>query len=171
VIAVELAARLGADLGFESADDVTAALAEAVPAFAGITPATLKASRDGLLAATEAADVVAHGAPAVPTQGGYEFRLVVSRKLYDGGVAVTKSPDLAGIAAGASVHLHPLDAERFPATVRVASARGAVALPLVADAGVPRGIAWIPANQPDVSAGDLIDRTAVITDVRVESLP
>jgi len=171
VIAVELAARLGADLGFESTDDVTAALADAVPAFAGITPASLKASRDGLLVTSEAATAAAYEAPAVPTQGGYEFRLVVSRKLYDAGIAVAKSPDLAGIAAGASVHLHPLDAERFPATVRVASARGALALPLVPDAGVPRGIAWIPANQPDVSAGDLIDHSAVVTDVRVESLP
>jgi hypothetical protein len=34
---------------------------------------------------------------------------------------------------------------------------------------VPRGAAVIVVNQPDVSATDLIDATAVVTDVRVET--
>jgi NADH-quinone oxidoreductase subunit G len=171
MIAVELAARLGADLGIDSTEQATALLAEEVPAFAGVTADALRAARDGVLVARDAPVRVTTVAPDVPSQGGYEFRLVVSRKLYDAGVAVQHSPDLVGLAPGARLHLHPLDAERYPGTVKVSTSRAAVALAVDADPGVPRGVAWVAYNQPDAAVGELLQLTASVTDVRVESLP
>jgi hypothetical protein len=45
-----------------------------------------------------------------------------------------------------------------------------VVLAVEADPAVQRGTVWVPFNQPGSSAGDLIDVTAVITDVRIENL-
>ena len=39
----------------------------------------------------------------------YDYRLVVSRKLYDNAVGTVRSPSLAPLAPGAAAHLHPLD--------------------------------------------------------------
>jgi hypothetical protein len=39
-----------------------------------------------------------------------------------------------------------------------------------ADARLPRGVAWLPFNQPDAAAGTLIDSTASVIDLHVENL-
>ena len=43
-------------------------------------------------------------------------------------------------------------------------------LPLVADAGVPRGSLQVPFNVAGTALTDIIDATAAATDVRVERL-
>jgi predicted molibdopterin-dependent oxidoreductase YjgC len=174
MIAVELAERLGHDLGFTSLDDVTRELAVTVDAFAPATHAALAGSRDGvLLELTDALTLQPSGIEP-PPGNAYEYRLVVSRKLYDAGQGVAHSRSLAHLAPGTRLHLHPLDADRLGATegsrVKVTSTRTTLTLQVQPDAAIARGSAWVAFNQPDTSAAELIDADAWAIDVKVESL-
>jgi NADH-quinone oxidoreductase subunit G len=174
MIAVELAAALGHDLGIESVADAQAGLASTVPAFAPVTATTMAAARDGVLLARPTGRRVPVDAPAVPALSGYGHRLVVSRTLYDQAVGTVHSPSLAKLAGGATVHVHPLDCERLGVTtgteVKVTGTQTSVVLGVVADARVPRGTAWAPFNRPGADVRVLLDGSASVVDVRLESL-
>ena len=109
----------------------------------------------------------------IEERNSYDYRLVVSRKLYDNAVGTAKSPSLAHLASGSQLHLHSLDVERVGSTdgadVKVTSKRASMVFTVVADDTVVRGSAWVPFNQPGPSIGELIDSTEAVTDVRVES--
>jgi NADH-quinone oxidoreductase subunit G len=221
IIAAELAAALGADLGLESIDAIRSEIATVAPAYAGLTPELIDAvaSADGLVvpllgestepgeptgaspasvaegrdqAANEteadetAVEVVASGPtpPALlvftpgpsadpPPLDRYSLRLVATRKLYDQGVAVQHSPSLAGLAPGSLLAVNPYDFDRLGVSkgdqVRLHSSRADLRAEIVADADLPRGAAAVMFNQSDLDAGALIDATARVTDVRVET--
>jgi NADH-quinone oxidoreductase subunit G len=155
LIASDLAAQLGGDIGISSFEDAAAQVVAANAA----AEATVR--------------VFTTAGTSAPSQNGYELRLVVTRKLYDDGVAVRTSEHLAKLAPGVVLHLSPTDANRLGVTadtwLKVSNARGSLRVPAVADAGVPKGIAQLSFNQPDASAGSLIDAAALVTDVTVES--
>ncbi len=116
----------------------------------------------------------APGAPEpVPSLDGYSLRLIATRKLYDGGTLVAHSPSLAGLAPGTRLRLHPSDFDRLGiapgSRVKVSSARGTVSVQAAADAGVPRGSAHLTVNQPGGDPAALIDATAPVTDIRIET--
>ena len=166
MIASELAARLGHDLGFSSVDDVTAAITQRVPAYAAAASGTgIAIGEFGTLPA-------AAGDDQIPS--GYDFRLVVSRKLYDRAVGTAMSPSLAKLAIGAGARVHPLDLPRVGVEdgteVKLISASGSVVLPLVCDPTVQRGTIWAPFNQAGADISDIVDSSAAVTDVRVERL-
>jgi NADH-quinone oxidoreductase subunit G len=171
MIAAELALELGTDLGYGSSSDVTADIAANVVGYSEIASAV----GDGVLAGANP-DLPAFDRPelVVPERNAYDFRLVVSRVLYDKAIGTQQSPSLAQLARGASVHVHPLDLERVGTTdgrdVRVASTRTSIVLRAVADASVIRGTAWVPFNQPGPNVGELIDCFAAVNDVRIETL-
>jgi NADH-quinone oxidoreductase subunit G len=179
MIAVELGLMIGdhsfgADhplRGVSTVEDVTALIASSVPAYAGATVATLTGNDDGVVTTTDLAppEPVAF---SVPGRNSYDYRLVVSRKLYDDAVGTQMSPALANLAPGPSVHVHPLDLDALGVAagddVKVVSARAAAVLPIRADAMVPRGVAWAPFNQRGGTIEDLIDALAPTTDVRIE---
>ncbi len=174
MIAAGVAAELGSDLGWAGVGDVTAAIAEGVPALAAATPSAMASARDGVVAAAPPGDGTGAIAPAVPARNSYDFRLVVSRKLYDAAVGTQMTPHLAPLAPGAAAHLHPLDLERVGvapgADVKLSSPRASVVMPAAADPAVLRGTVWVPFNQPGGNVGELIDLDAAVTDVRIESL-
>lgn len=173
MIATELALELGHDLGFLTVDDVTAEIAATVPAYAAATPAALDATNEGVLAVGQAGDLPEPVTVEQPPNS-YDYRLVVSRKMYDAAVGTAMSPALAPLAIGAGAHLHPLDLDRIGepegTEVTLVGAKGSVVLPLVADPNVQRGTVWAPFNQPGANVMDLVDATAPITDVRIERL-
>jgi len=112
---------------------------------------------------------------SVPAVDGYKLRLVTTRKLYDDGTMTQASRSLAGLAPAAELLLHPHDFDRLGvdagAEVAVSNregGRGSITVPVRADAGVPRGAARLAYLQPGGHAAELIDATAVVTDVRVE---
>ena len=120
-------------------------------------------------------------APIAPVAApnSYDYRLVVSRKLYDRAVATQMSPALADLPIGAGAHVHPLDLAKVGVAegteVNVISPKGSVVLALVADPSVPRGVLWAPFNQPGGSGtsgdiGAIVDAGAAVTDVRLERL-
>jgi NADH-quinone oxidoreductase subunit G len=150
MIAAELASILGHDLGFDSVGAVTAA----------ITAAGQRSF--GALAALATGD---------NPRNSYEYRLVVSRTLYDGAVGTAMSPSLAGLAPGTAAHLHPLDLDTVgvPAgtEVQLVGHKRTVVLPLVADERVARGTIWAAFNQDGANICDLVDAAADVTDVRI----
>ena len=244
MIAAELAARLGADLGLESVADIWEEIEQVSPAHAGLTLDLLadEAATDGFVvplpadepeAATDDAgagagaageegvadgDAVAAAdaagsdgdedtdesgpeeleedaavpagperppllgftpppaAPARTDHDAYSLRLVAGRRLYDQGTLVAQSPSLANLATDAVAHLSPKDFDRIGVgvagvtKVRIRSARGDVTVAAVADKGLAPGTASLAFNQPGASPTALIDASAPVTDVRVESV-
>ena len=114
-------------------------------------------------------------APDSHDHDAYSLRLVSSRTLYDGGTLVAHAPSLSGLAPDTAVHLSPKDFDRLglgvtaDTQVRVRSARGEVTVPAVSDPGLPQGSASLAFRQSGASAGVLIDSSAPVTDVRVET--
>ncbi len=175
MIAAGVASALGADLGFGSVDDITDAIAALVEPFQGVTRDVLARTPDGVLTEVPVSFGQLTAAQAdVPARNAYDFRLVVSRTLYDAAVGTAHSPSMAHLAPGATAHLHPLDIERAGvvagADVKLISHKATVVLRAEPDAGVLRGTVWVPFNQPGSTVGELIDCTAAVTDVRIENL-
>ena len=173
MIAAELAAKLGHDVGFTSPEGGTAAIAATVPAFAGVTGAALDAHPAGVL--TNPSPASLPGGHSVETPpNSYDYRLVVSRKLYDRAVGTAMSPSLAPLAPGAAAFLHPHDFAKVGVAagteVSLIGAKGSVVLPLHPDDSVAKGTLWSPFNQPGATVSDLVDAAAGATDVRIERL-
>jgi len=175
MIATELALELGSDLGYGSVEDVTADIARKVDGFAGVTAGALAADSNGVLAGVPAGiDAINQVEVVVPERNSYDFRLVVSRTLYDEAVGTATSPSLAHLPRGSVLHLHPLDLERVGTTagtdVKVIGPRSTVIFSTVADESVLRGTAFVPFNNPGPKVGELIDCFAAVNDVRIENL-
>ncbi|MGA1570171.1 MAG: molybdopterin-dependent oxidoreductase, partial [Ilumatobacteraceae bacterium] len=154
MIALELAQRLGHDLGVSDLNDLTAAVPHAERHRSDRVPA----------------------ASAIPPSN-YELRLIVSRTLYDAAVLTAASPSLAELAAGPGISVHPadLDALGVPSgdEIRVVGPRGSVMLPACADDRLRRGTVGAAFNQVDPSGvhgdiRDVIDASAAVNDVRLE---
>jgi NADH-quinone oxidoreductase subunit G len=154
MIALELAQRLGHDLGVSDLKDLSAAVPHAERHRSDRVPA----------------------ASAIPPSN-YELRLIVSRTLYDAAVLTAASPSLAELAAGPGISVHPadLDALGVPSgdEIRVVGPRGSVMLPACADDRLRRGTVWAAFNQVDPSGvhgdiRDVIDASAAVNDVRLE---
>ncbi|MGH9070052.1 MAG: NADH-quinone oxidoreductase subunit NuoG [Acidimicrobiales bacterium] len=113
------------------------------------------------------------GAPEVPRVDAYGLRLVVGRSLYDQGTLLQACGSLASLSAPPRLRVNPYDLDRLgKATgdqVRAHTARAATVVEVLADAGVPRGSAVLGFNLRGGGAGDLIDATTPVTDVRLES--
>jgi len=175
MLATSLSRLLGTDLGFTSVDDVTTAIAETVSTYAGVTPAALASARDGVLAAVPTGiDPLDAVAAPLPDRNSYDFRLVVSRKLYDQGTGVAHSPSLAPLVTESVAHVHPLDIERAGvragSDAKVSSATSSVVMRIEPDPTVLRGTVWVPFNQPGPNVGELVDCDAPVVDVRIENL-
>jgi len=103
----------------------------------------------------------------------YALRIVATRKLYDLGVAVQRSSHLAGLAPGTELHLHPYDFARLGVlegtAVSVTSPRSSERVPVVVDAGVPRGAAAFVVNQPGLDVYRFLDASMPVVSVRVDS--
>ncbi len=173
VLAVELARRLGHDWPVDTLDELRAEMAAVAPRWAPIV-----SGLDDPAGEIEGVLVDAPLTPlpeatgVEPVNDAYSLRLVVSRTLYDDGVMLRHCPSSRGLVRPAVVRLSVADAERLGAVdgtrVRIRSERGELELPVRIDAGVPRGTAVVPHAAPDAPVNRLVDRDAVVTDVRVD---
>ena len=173
MIATELAARLGADLGLDSPATIRAELAAVSAVHAPLTEEALAASPvEGVLLAGSSLDGPVASTALAPANDAYSLRLVAGRRMYDAGTMVQASPSSAGLAAAATVRLNPVDFDKLGleagTDVKVVSGQGELRAPLAVDPGVPAGSAVVPANAPGNGANILIDASAPVTDVRVE---
>jgi anaerobic selenocysteine-containing dehydrogenase len=112
---------------------------------------------------------------APPPVDAYSLRLVSGRVLYDNGVTVRHSAHLEKLGPAPRLRANPYDLDRLGVTtgdrVRVTSSRTSLTLQVAADPGVPRGSVALPFNLPGEGAGDLIDGSQPVTDLRVETTP
>lgn len=173
MVAAELLVMLNHDAGVSTLADVQRLMASATPAFgAGTTQVAVH--RDG---------VVLHLAPvartraqrsAPPARNSYEFRLVVSRKLYDRAVGTLTSPSLVNLAGDAHVAVNPLDLERVGAAdgadVKVSAGGHQLVLPVRSSASIPRGTAVAHFSQNGVDVRELVRHGQSVTEIRIESL-
>ena len=172
-----LARQMGAIWPFSDARSVTAEIARAVPAYAGLTWEAL--GDQGL-------QWDAGSAPATESSGGrtsermpefaadnaeYPLNLVTGTVLYDGGTLFSLTDQMHGMAHGATVTLNPVDAAEFGldpgSAVTVQSEQGQLDLTVGIDEQVQTGTAWIPESLPGAPVGALLNGS-YIQRVKVE---
>jgi NADH-quinone oxidoreductase subunit G len=116
----------------------------------------------------------AASAPAAVPVDAYSLRLVVGRTLYGSETVVAASPALARLAPDGALLVSPRDRDRIGVAdgdaVRVTSLRGSLELPVLGDPSTPLGVAFLAINRAGPGAADLVDVTATVTDLRVETL-
>ncbi len=173
MIATELALML--DLDGDIADvvtvnDVTAAIAATVPGFAGVVDAAA-AGTNGIVTDVQPAQLP----PADHTAGkrnSFDYRLSVSRKLYDQAIGTAMSHSLAKLAPGAAAHVHPLDLDQLGVAeggdVKLIGPKASAVLPVVSNPSIARGVVWAPFNQSGGDVEDIIDSTVAVVDVQIE---
>ncbi len=179
MIAAELGAAIGHDLGFATIDELRTELSATVPSFTDVDWADLDSAGDGPVLPTQSdagvalADIGSASTVAVPPRDGYGLRLVVDRKLWDLGTMVQQSVSLAHLPAPAELSLSTHDFEALGvadgAEVTVASEAASATLAVRHDAGLPRGAARIPYLLPGFDAGRLLAADQPVIDVRVSA--
>jgi len=172
MIAAELLHMLGHDAGVANIAEVQKLMSKSVPSF-GSVATSVEVRKNGIVvSAPQARATVA--TPGAAPRSSYDFRLVLSRKLYDRAAGTANSPSMSQLAPGASVQVNPLDLERIGAAegsnVRVSNQNSSVVLPVVASGAVPRGTALVPFNQPGADARELVRHGDAVTDVRIENI-
>ncbi len=176
MIAAEIAARLGHDLGVDSPAAIRAELASVSEIHAPLTPEALEASLvEGVLLEGngDIGPPGPSGAPS-PVNDRYSMRLLATRRMYDDGTALRYSPASSGLGRSLELRLNPVDFDKIGVEagtlVRVESARGHLDMPVRVDPGVPVGSASVPWRTPGADVRTLIDSASTVTDVRVERL-
>ena len=172
MIAVELADRLGADLGFDGVDAIWQELTTVSPAHAAVGPDALAgAVREGLL--VEGGMALDRPEPTeVPSHDAYAYRLVSTRSMYDLGTMVGHSPSMAGLAAPTRLTVEPADFASLGVEpggeVLVTGPRGTMTVEVEPDPRVAKGTAHVAFNRNGCHAGELIDAAAPVIDLTVE---
>ncbi len=175
MIAAELAHRLGGDLGVS--DDESELWAELVansPVHRTVTTSKLRKpeNADGLLLNMTALPLETRTAPQVSSQNAYSLRLVVSRKLYDAGSAISNCPSSAGLAAEQSLRISPADAAPLgiedATRVTVTSPNGSLSVQALVDQSIPRGTAHLTHNLAGGDPSALVSASDAVCEIRVE---
>ncbi len=173
MIAAEVAAGAGGDLGFTMLADIRREISEMVPAFAGIDWSSAGHGTDGpiVLGDRTFEPKLAETAP-VPPSDDYGLRLVVDRRLWDKGTMTANSASLRGLAGTAALGLSPADMVRLGAVdgqeVTVTLSGGAThTATAVTDTRLPRGAAHVPFNLDGLDARDLLAATKPVVELRV----
>jgi len=173
MIAVELLGLLGHESGLTTLADIQHAMSHAFPDF-GSTTTTVAVKRDGVVVSVTPPTSTATTTAVAGPRNSYEFRLDLSRKLFDRAVGTVTSPSLENLSTTAQVFIHPLDLDRVGAAeganVRVTNSHSSIVLPVRASSSIPRGTAWVPFNQLGADVRELVRRNDSVVDVRIESM-
>ncbi|MFP3913433.1 MAG: NADH-quinone oxidoreductase subunit NuoG [Actinomycetota bacterium] len=151
----DIARRMGGDLGFGSAAEIAKEIAEVAPAYRGITWDLLDwDQKDGVVAPLEDAVQPLHYVPVATSLPAVSPEMVLhsARTMYDDGVMMRYGLSLHRLAPGAAAHMHPDDARRLGARpdhhVRLVTRSAEAELAVVLDDSLPRGVVYVPFNQP-----------------------
>ncbi|HTK15339.1 MAG TPA: molybdopterin-dependent oxidoreductase, partial [Acidimicrobiia bacterium] len=110
----------------------------------------------------------------VHARDAYALRLVAGRRLYDHGRLVSESPALTRVRRPFRLHINPQEVLRLgvePGTeVKATSTRGSQVVAIESDASVPMGVARLDFSANGSGAAALIDATAAVTDLRLETI-
>jgi NADH-quinone oxidoreductase subunit G len=173
MIATELSIALGADIGVSSLEDLNEKLVNTVAAFAPSSDAR-STYGDGVLMARETPVTISGVTSKATDRNAYNYRLVVSRTMYDSAQSTVSSPSLAGIITEAAIFVNPLDLARIGvkegASVRVGADGTNIVIAVKAHNGVNRGTAWLPFNHTGVDIRPLLNIASDVVDVRIEPI-
>jgi len=173
MIATELSIVMGADIGVSSLEDLSEKLVGTVAAFAPSSDAK-STNGDGVLMARETPVTISGKAVKAVDRNAYNYRLVVSRTMYDTAQSTVASPSLVGIITDSAIFVNPLDLARIGvvegASVRVGADGTNIVIAIKAHNGVRRGSAWLPFNHRGVDIRPLLNIASDVVDVRIEPI-
>ena len=173
MIATELSIVMGADIGVSSLEDLSEKLVGTVEAFAPSSDAK-STNGDGVLMARETPVTISGKAVKAVDRNAYNYRLVVSRTMYDTAQSTVASPSLVGIITDSAIFVNPLDLARIGvvegASVRVGAEGTNIVIAIKAHNGVRRGSAWLPFNHRGVDIRPLLNIASDVVDVRIEPI-
>jgi NADH-quinone oxidoreductase subunit G len=173
MIATELSIALGADIGISSLEDLNEKLVNTVAAFAPSRDAK-STHGDGVLMTRETPVTISGATSKATDRNAYNYRLVVSRTMYDSAQSTISSPSLVGIITEAAIFVNPLDLARIGvsegAKVRVGVDGTNIVIAVKTHNGVNRGTAWLPFNHTGVDIRPLLNIARDVTDVRIEPI-
>jgi NADH-quinone oxidoreductase subunit G len=173
MIATELSIALGVDIGVSSLEDLNQKLVSSVPAFAPSADAK-STHGDGVLMTRETPVTISGSQTKVVDRNAYNYRLIVSRTMYDTAQSTVASPSLVGIINDSAIYVHPLDLARIGVVegtnVRVGAEGTNVVIAIRAHNGVHRGTAWLPFNHTGVDVRPLLNIAGDVVDVRIEPI-
>jgi NADH-quinone oxidoreductase subunit G len=146
---------------------------------ASYTGATVEENAQGSVHTRPATleDIGTAGQFEVPLADAYSLRLVVSRRLYDRGIAMQGSPALKNLILPTTLSLNHVDLDRLGVdigtVVSVTGATGTVRLAVQLNESVVRGTAEVAFGTLSVTDEDavaaLVDPKSVISQIRVET--
>ena len=173
MIATELSIALGVDIGVSSLEDLNQKLVRSVPAFAPSADAK-STHGDGVLMTRETPVTISGSQTKAVDRNAYNYRLIVSRTMYDTAQSTVASPSLVGIINDSAIYVHPLDLARIGVVegtnVRVGAEGTNVVIAIRAHNGVHRGTAWLPFNHTGVDVRPLLNIAGDVVDVRIEPI-
>ena len=173
MIATELSIALGVDIGVSSLEDLNQKLVSSVSAFAPSADAK-STHGDGVLMARETPVTISGSQTKAVDRNAYNYRLIVSRTMYDTAQSTVASPSLVGIINDSAIYVHPLDLARIGVVegtnVRVGAEGTNVVIAIRAHNGVHRGTAWLPFNHTGVDVRPLLNIAGDVVDVRIEPI-
>lgn len=171
IIATELGLSLGADIGVSSLDELHQKMISSVAEFSSCADVSAIQS-DGVLMVHETPVTISRSPIVSIDRNSYNYRLVVSRTMYDKAQSTVASQSLSGIITEAAIYVHPLDLARIGVvegtSVRVGIDGTNIVIPVNANNGVHRGTAWLPYNHTGVDIRPLLNIASDIVDVRIE---
>ncbi len=173
MIATELSIAMGLDIGVSSLEDLSEKLVSTVAAFAPSSDAK-STYGDGVLMAHETPVTISGKVSRAVDRNAYNYRLVVSRTMYDSAKSTASSPSIAGLIGDTAIFVNPLDLARIGvaegASVRVGADGTNIVIAIKAHNGVRRGVAWLPFNHTGVDIRPLLDMASDVVDVRIEPI-
>ncbi len=173
MIATELSIAMAVDIGVSSLEDLSEKLVSTVVAFAPSSDGK-STNGDGVLMARETPVTISGKASKAVDRNAYNYRLVVSRTMYDSAQSTASSPSLVGIVTDAAIFVNPLDLARIGVadgtSVRVGADGTNIVIAIKAHNGVHRGVAWLPFNHTGVDIRPLLNIASDVVDVRIEPI-
>ena len=173
MIATELSIAMAVDIGVSSLEDLSKKLVSTVVAFAPSSDGK-STNGDGVLMARETPVTISGKASKAVDRNAYNYRLVVSRTMYDSAQSTASSPSLVGIVTDAAIFVNPLDLARIGVadgtSVRVGADGTNIVIAIKAHNGVHRGVAWLPFNHTGVDIRPLLNIASDVVDVRIEPI-
>ena len=173
MIAAELAAQLGTDLGFIDLDELWAEINQVSALHADLSMATITAADSEGVLLTGASVGSPRASTSLREQPRDGFELLVHRKMYDAGTILTYCPSLQDLPAGAKASMSAATATQVGVTagdeVTVSNGGGQLSLEVVVDDAVAPETVAIEFNQSNATAGRLLSVSSTVTSVSVEA--
>ena len=173
MIAAELAAQLGTDLGFIDLDELWAEINQVSALHADLSMATITAAESEGVLLTGASVGSPRASTSLREQSRDGFELLVHRKMYDAGTILTYCPSLQDLPAGAKASMSAATATQVGVTagdeVTVSNGGGQLSLEVVVDDAVAAETVAIEFNQSNATAGRLLSVSSTVTSVSVEA--